>query len=742
MPLILGFCLSILVFPNASSLGSVNDSGNELLIVDCLLPGQLRKLGRHKTYLTPRRPIKTSAGQCEIRGGEYVAYDRSSYATALKVWLPKAKEGDTEAQIYVGEIYEKGLGLQPDYEVAAAWYKKAAEKGNSTAQINLGHLYEKGLGVPKDPQTALYWYRRASGLGDEIAFIATEELEELKVEVEKGKQEIQLLRKQLIQTQDELDNTRDELERRKKGVRNQQQKLNETRRELERLQQGSPVLIDNAELTQLTKQLKEREAELAIQRKHISILEREAESFRTNQKESESMRKQLELKQKELEVVKQEAENKQLELEKSRKELEKKRKELAVSTVNDEQIKEIEKQKKELEMELEKQKNEMNKIRDNFGQLKAKADKQSEQLAMLEKQAPLVADSGPIIVMIDPKIERTRGIKERIKTRSGIERSIVGRVIASAGLKTFTVNGMEEGVDNNGLFQFKKRIQTKEVPIKLVAIDKKGRTASVEFLLAPLGESLPDPKIQEFGEYYALIIGNNDYTDPNWQDLKSPKFDATMVEKVLKEKYGFNTEVLLNASRRDILQALEKYQQKLSKGDNFLIYYAGHGQLDEELNRGFWIPVDGGDNKSRTNWISTLIIADFLGVIKANHILVVADSCYSGSFTRSSIPQFDAGMSPEALKTMLSKKSRLALTSGDLQPVLDTGGGKNSVFAKAIITVLKNNNKVLPGQNLHNQVYNSVVYKVEQVPQYAPIRFAGHQAGDYFFVPVALKTKS
>src|SRR5262245_4463670 len=40
----------------------------ELLVVDCLLPGQIRKLGR-MTFLTSRRPIKTSAQDCEIRGG-------------------------------------------------------------------------------------------------------------------------------------------------------------------------------------------------------------------------------------------------------------------------------------------------------------------------------------------------------------------------------------------------------------------------------------------------------------------------------------------------------------------------------------------------------------------------------------------------------------------------------------------------------------------------------------------------
>lgn len=54
--------------PSTSQLRSVD----ELLVVDCLLPGQIRKLGRSMVYLTPRRPVKTSAQDCEIRGGENV----------------------------------------------------------------------------------------------------------------------------------------------------------------------------------------------------------------------------------------------------------------------------------------------------------------------------------------------------------------------------------------------------------------------------------------------------------------------------------------------------------------------------------------------------------------------------------------------------------------------------------------------------------------------------------------------
>jgi len=138
----------------------------DLYIVDCLLPGQLRRLG-NTTYMTPRRPVRTTALDCRVRGGEYTAYDRADYKTALKIWLPAAEKGDPEAQNTVGEIFEQGLGTEPNFEIAAVWYRRAAEQGNKSAQFNLGTLYETGKGVEKDKLRALNWYRKAWGISDE-----------------------------------------------------------------------------------------------------------------------------------------------------------------------------------------------------------------------------------------------------------------------------------------------------------------------------------------------------------------------------------------------------------------------------------------------------------------------------------------------------------------------------------------------------------------------------------------------
>ena len=174
----------------------------DLEIVDCLLPGQVRQLGS-MTYLTSRRPTHTTASDCRIRGGEYVAYDRADLKSALGVWLQAAQGGDPEAQTNVAEIYERGLGGPPNYESAVLWYQKAADQKYARALFNLGTLYEQGIGVEQDKLKALNLYRQAWGLPEDSVMYqsaARDEQEALHSELEKqlAEKDVQL---QLLQHQ-------------------------------------------------------------------------------------------------------------------------------------------------------------------------------------------------------------------------------------------------------------------------------------------------------------------------------------------------------------------------------------------------------------------------------------------------------------------------------------------------------------------------------------------------------------
>jgi Caspase domain/Sel1 repeat len=130
-------------------------------IVDCLLPGAVRRLGAGVTYLAARKPVLLKTAECEVRGGEYVLYDRADPKIAFKIWEAAAKAGDADAQRRLAQVYEMGLGTESDYKNAALWYRKSAEQGNHAAAMALAALYESGLGVDKDPEEARRWYERA-----------------------------------------------------------------------------------------------------------------------------------------------------------------------------------------------------------------------------------------------------------------------------------------------------------------------------------------------------------------------------------------------------------------------------------------------------------------------------------------------------------------------------------------------------------------------------------------------------
>lgn len=236
----------------------------------------------------------------------------------------------------------------------------------------------------------------------------------------------------------------------------------------------------------------------------------------------------------------------------------------------------------------------------------------------------------------------------------------------------------------------------------------------------------------DYGRYHALVIGNNDYR--HLPKLKTAITDAQGIADVFGSRYGFNVELLLNADRDQIVRAIAQYRS-LKDSDNLIIYYAGHGVLDEASDRGFWLPVDAEkDNEAR--WIDVALISGNLRAMNARHVLVIADSCYSGALTRDAATALPQSTDRATwLKRMRDRRARTALVSGGLEPVMDGGGSGHSVFARSLINTLRENRDVLQGTELFNQLRGRVVVNSPQTPAYADIRMAGHEGGDFLFVP-------
>ncbi len=497
----------------------------DLHVVDCLVPGQIRQLGS-RTYMTPRLPLLTTAADCRLRGGEYVAYDRADYKTALEVWLPSAEQGDPKAQTHVGEIYEKGLGSEPNYKAAYIWYKKAAEQGFSRAQFNLGTLYEEGKGIEKNQLMALNWYRQAWGLPeDSIIFQSAAEKEQ------------QALRDKLNKT----------LKSKNRKIRLLEKQMQELTTELEQ--------TDTAELEEDLQQMKQWVLQLSAER--------------------------------------------------------------------------------------------------------AALQNQMQQLPQRQ--------------LVDTQQHAKSAAKPNI---------------AFKHVDAASVNG-----------------------IKL-------------------------------GKYYALIVGNQDYQQ--LRDLETPVNDVTRLKNLLESRYGFTTQMILDADNITLMKAINNLNKVLSPDDNLLIYYAGHGMRLKtgERDSGYWLPTNAEEPPDDTFWLANEFVTRHLARIKAKRVLVVSDSCYSGLL--SSEPGLllmnNANYSEDYVTYKIPKRSRLMMSSGGNTPVLDDGGNGHSVFARAFLDILEENDKVIVGPELFLMIRDQVKSKAArrnfvQVPEYKSIKGAGHEVGDFFFVP-------
>ena len=272
--------------------------------------------------------------------------------------------------------------------------------------------------------------------------------------------------------------------------------------------------------------------------------------------------------------------------------------------------------------------------------------------------------------------------------------------------------------------------------------------ASARLLLASLG-ALDKPKAAlNLGEYHALIIGNSNYE--NLVNLPTAKNDASEIAELLEQDYGFSVELAIDVTRNETLNSLNRFRRELKANDNFLLYYAGHGVIDE-LGKGHWQPVNVAKGDDCVECISNDTIKSTLKKFKANNILLIADSCFAGTITRGfgrveevaleELPPPDTG--DTLLERLNRLKSRIAMTSGGLEPVADRiGFSEHSVFAESLIEALKNNSQVIKSGDIFEKVRQRVVTisadaNMIQTPEHSQIIAAGHEGGDFIFERVS-----
>ena len=240
----------------------------------------------------------------------------------------------------------------------------------------------------------------------------------------------------------------------------------------------------------------------------------------------------------------------------------------------------------------------------------------------------------------------------------------------------------------------------------------------------------------QFGNYYALIIGIDNYKG-QWSPLRNAVSDAKAISQTLKNKYKFDyLKELYNeqATRVNIIKELEWLVQNVKPSDNLLIYYSGHGEFNQALNKGYWVPADASVS-STSYYISNSDIQTFLGGIKSKHTLLISDACFSGDIFRGNTYSIPFEESDKYYAKVNSASSRKAITSGGIEPVLDGGKEGHSIFTYYLLKALENNvKKYYDASQLFDNIKIPVLNNSDQSPQFNAIKNTGDEGGQFIFL--------
>jgi len=435
--------------------------------------------------------------------------------------------------------------------------------------------------------------------------------------------------------------------------------------------------------------------------------------------------------------------------------------------------------------ELDAERRRVDRLRAEVDRLTQQSQRYETQLSDLQQvaQAGKVDFAGPSIVMLEPddatlvatreltrSAQQTRGISVIAATSTSETRIIRGRVDAPAGLAELTIDGWQVPFDEHNAFTQTLKLDSQTKLIRIEAADHNGKRAVKEFEYR-VGGGATEREVYSKEErfevarntalddlkYYALIIANEDYENDEFaRDLKTPVRDAEAIATILRERYGFQVKILRNADKETLEMEFERIFYHEESDDNrdndkdaVLIYYAGHGYLSDSRvdNAYFWAPVDAEPNSPRT-WFETRQIERYMKNSATKQIMVVADSCFAGKvLSRDGEGMLPVSESSKMFNIMLPeytqrKRSRFVLTSGGTAPVLDGGGGDHSVFARAFLDVLQNNENIISAHTIFERLAGQVMFlaekqNFEQAPEFGHLRSAGHESG-VFYLPAPL----
>lgn len=239
-------------------------------------------------------------------------------------------------------------------------------------------------------------------------------------------------------------------------------------------------------------------------------------------------------------------------------------------------------------------------------------------------------------------------------------------------------------------------------------------------------------RLPQIERKFAVLFGVDRYTDKSIPSLENAIDDAEAVAKLFASKLGYEVKVVKNPTKADVVRTLNQLSTEMRANDSVIIYYAGHGYRNDKMGGGYWIPSDASPSDP-TTWISNTDVSSMMSDISAKQMVMIADSCYSGTFAEQKLGV--SGRAPQVQPDqVLARRSVIVMSSGGDEPVADEGKEGHSIFAWDLMQALRNVDNWQPGTSIFEQVKREVTKSFPQTPQYGAIKSAGHQAGgEYLF---------
>jgi uncharacterized caspase-like protein len=253
-----------------------------------------------------------------------------------------------------------------------------------------------------------------------------------------------------------------------------------------------------------------------------------------------------------------------------------------------------------------------------------------------------------------------------------------------------------------------------------------------------------------YTDRYALVVGISEYE--KWPKLPNAVNDAKAVAAKLKEM-GFEVKLVLDPTSRAMKAVLNEMVYELGREENraLLFYYAGHGETEtmaDNTKLGYLIPTDCPLLKKdpmgfATHATSMKDIESISLRIRSKHVLMIFDSCFSGSLFAL----------VRALPEDITEKSTLPVRQYITAGREDEQVPDRSMFKRCFLLGLEGEADLtrdgyITGSELGMYLSEKVVNytRRQQHPQYGKINNPELDRGDFIFVPrgaeVAARTAS